>query len=119
MGEVIQFPAPKKPNQGEVINEPSNPLEESHVLEFKKGLGLSVRGKSVQACLLQGSQNFAVGSEIVLEVFGKKYQAILTSIVERDTNNNITKIAYSVPFLNGDDPLKFGEADFTYRTENI
>jgi hypothetical protein len=29
----------------------------------------------------------------------------------------VTKIAYVIPYLGGDDPVKFGEANFTYTIE--
>lgn len=57
------------------------------------------------------------GSEVVIELFDRKYKGVITSILQKDKNNNITKITYTIPFLESDDPFKFGEASFTYKVE--
>lgn len=61
--------------------------------------------------------HIVVGGEIVVEVYEKKHKGIVTTIIQKDKNNNVTIIAYTIPFLSGDDPLKFGEAKFTYSTK--
>jgi hypothetical protein len=55
---------------------------------------------------------------VIIKVFGKKYKGSVIDIIKKDKNNNVTKIMYSIPFLSGDDPLKFGEADFKYIVES-
>ncbi len=94
MGEVIKFPTIQTSSPQETVSE-----------------------KSVQAFLFEGFPNITIGGEIVVEVCGKKYSGIVTDILQRDKNNNITKIAYNIPFLNSNDPFKFGEAKFTYKIE--
>ena len=70
--------------------------------------------KIVKAFLSESSPSITVGGEIVVEVYGKKYKGVVTDILQRDKNNNIAKIAYTIPFLNSDDPFKFGETNLTY-----
>jgi len=116
MSELIKFPTIQKPTMPEtpgIVGENINPAE-SKVLEFKRDLGI---GGKVKACLFQDSPSVTIGGEVVIELCGKNYKGTVIAILKRDPNNNVTKIAYSVPFLNGDDPLKFGEADFTYNTK--
>ena len=100
MGEVIKFPTTRKPASVET-----------------GGNNSETAGNPIKACLFECIQNITIGGEVVVHVYGKKHKGIVTTILQRDENNNITKIAYTIPFLSGDDPLKFGEADFTYATE--
>ena len=93
MGEVIKFPINQKPVSAEV---------------FKVG------NSPIKSCLFKGAPQLVIGGEVVIEVSGKKHKGIVTAILQKDINNNVTKITYTIPFLDGDDPLKFGEADFTY-----
>jgi len=113
MVEIIQFPLSrinKKPNQDTVKSSNSS----SNILEFKKNTPTEVTTERIKAFFSEGSPKIVVGEDIVVEVFGKKYKGIISKVLERDKSNNITKILYMIPFLNGDDPFKFGEADFYY-----
>lgn len=117
MDKIIKFPTIQKPVTPEmpgIVGGSINPME-SKVLEFKRDLG--IKGGNIKACLFQDFPRVIVGGEVVLELCGKKYKGTVIEILQRDENNNVTKISYSIPFLNGDDPLKFGEADFTYNTK--
>ena len=118
MGEVIKFPTTKEIVQPENTVENVNDSTESKVLEFKRGTDLDIKTKNIKACLFEDFPVITIGGEIVVEINGKKYSGAVTDILQKDTNNNITKIAYTIPFLSGDDPLKFGEADFTYEIKS-
>lgn len=100
MGELIKFPTTQKPESLESVN----------VLEFKKK-------EVVRAYLFEGNPRIAEGNEIIVEILGKKFLGIAIDILQRDSSNNVVKISYNVPFLEGDDPFKFGEASFTYKIE--
>lgn len=89
---------------------------DSNVLEFKKKENLN-KG-NIKAFLFEDSPKIFIGGEIVVEILGRKYIGAVTDISQRDSNNNITKIVYTIPFLDGDDPFKFGEADFIYSIKN-
>lgn len=117
MGEVIKFPTIQKQALPEALSENIIDSKELHVAEFKRKLELSLKGRTVKACLFEGSPSVVVGGEVVIEMFGKKCIGTVTGILQKDKNNNVTKIAYIIPTLSGDDPLKFGDADFTYNVE--
>lgn len=70
-----------------------------------------------QAYFLEGAPKVSVGSEVIIKINGKKYKGVVINEVQRDKNNNVTKITYTIPFLSANDPLKFGEADFKYIIE--
>lgn len=115
MGEIIKFPTIQKPDSPTVVNENINISAE--VLEFRKRAELGIKEGTLKACLFEGAPTITVGGEVVVEVCERKYKGIVTDILQRDENNNVTRIAYSISFLNGDDPFKFGEADFIYKIE--
>ena len=84
-------------------------------MEFKNKPKRKEEGTVAKACLFEGAPNVAIGGEIVVEIYGRKYKGIVTNIIKN--GRNISKVGYNIPFLNGDDPLKFGVADFTYDVE--
>ncbi len=106
MGELIKFPTTQKPESLEIAN----------VLEFKSKENLNTK-REVKAYLFEGNPRIATGNEVVVEIFGRKFLGITIDILQRDSNNNVIKISYNIPFLEGDDPFKFGEADFIYKIE--
>lgn len=112
MGEVIKFPANQKPTLTEAVGDGINNPESFNILEFKKKA-------NIKAFLSESSPRIVIGGEIIIEVLNKKYNGIVTEILQRDANNNITRIAYNIPFLNSNDPFKFGEANFTYSIKKI
>lgn len=117
MAELIKFPIiPKQPSP-ETVTENDDTSTELNVVDFKRRIELSLKGKNLKACLFEGSPSVVVGGEVVVELFGKRYIGIVTGILQKDKNNNVTKIAYIIPTLSGDDPFKFGDADFTYNVE--
>ncbi|MBL7058758.1 hypothetical protein ISS03_05540 [Patescibacteria group bacterium] len=117
MGEILKFPAIKKSKVEDSENQEGEIQDELQVLEFKK-LMEHKGGKVVaKACLFEGAPNIVIGGEIVVKINSRKYMGRVTKILERDSNSNVIKIEYVVPFLNGDDKLKSGEASFTYDVE--
>ncbi len=114
MAEVIKFPTiEKKPS--DTFTENSNDVAQSNVLWFKKNPNVE---SGITACLSEGDPYITIGGEVVIELCGKKHKGIVTDILQKDKNNNVIKVAYTIPFLNGDDPLKFGEAEFKYILKN-
>ena len=115
MDNVIRFPIIKKSKVENVENRESERGNESEVLEFKKPVKNTGEGSVAKACLFEGAPNVRIGGEIVVEIYGKKYKGVVTNIIK--DGRNISKVAYNIPFLNSDDPLKFGEANCTYDVE--
>lgn len=95
MSEIIKFPTIQKSASLDTVN---------------KNVGVSIN-----AYFFEDSPNIYIGGEIVVVICGKKHKGVVTGILQKDKNNNITKVAYSIPFLSGDDSLKFGEANFAYK----
>jgi hypothetical protein len=118
MGELIPFPLPKKQTKTESFTKDISNASESNILTFEKRFNVQNQRNPVQAYFLEGSPKIIIGSEVIIKVFGKKYKGSVIDIIKKDKNNNVTKIMYSIPFLSGDDPLKFGEADFKYIVES-
>lgn len=117
MGEVIKFPIIQKVVLPETTAISRSNSTESTIADFKKKIKTDEGERPIQACLCEDSPKIITGGEIVVHVYGKKCKGIVTNILQRDNNYNVTKIAHTIPFLSGDDPLKFGEANFTYNTE--
>lgn len=115
MAEVIKFPTVEKLPLSETSTESSATISNSNVLEFRK---TPDHAGGIIACLSEGNPYVVTGGEVVIEMCGKKHKGIVTDILQKDKNNNVTKIAYTIPFLNGNDPLKFGEAEFKYILKN-
>lgn len=115
MAEIIKFPINPKHSSPETGKDG---LElHGSVVDFRRKVELNLKKKKLKACLFEGSPSVVIGGEVIVELFGKRHIGVVTSILQKDKNNNVTKIAYSIPFLSGDDPFKFGEADFTYNVE--
>lgn len=114
MAEVIKFPTVEKSPSPETSVESLDEVNNSNVLEFVKTPDYA---SNVIACLSEGNPYIVTGGEVVIEICGKKYKGTVTEILQKDKNNNVTKIAYTIPFLNSGDPLKFGEAEFKYIIE--
>ena len=108
MGELIKFPTTQKPESLEIVN----------VLEFKKKEDLNASKEIARAYLFESNPRIAAGNEIIVEILGRKFLGIAIDILQKDLNNNVIKISYNIPFLEGDDPFKFGEADFIYSIKN-
>lgn len=115
MGEVIKFPDQGDKSKNKV-SETNLSTHDSLVASLGKNFSIK-NNPEVQAFLSDTHPFVHTGNEVIVEVFGKKYKATVTSILEKDSNNNVTKIAYVIPYLGGDDPVKFGEANFTYTIE--
>lgn len=112
MGEIINFPGPTNNRPGNNVG--NNGSSKPVVLEFRK----ETLVKNIANAYLSEDHPFiAVGNEIIVEVGGRKHKATVTKILSRDGSNNVSTISYCIPFLNGDDPLKFGEANFKYKIE--
>ncbi len=112
MGEIVKFPSSVNKNEEKKRNGEEG--ERSQVLQFENK---SFQTGGARAFLSRSHPFVAEGNEIIVEIQGKKYIGIVTSIVSRDSSNNVTKVSYSIPFLHGDDPFKFGSADFIYTIE--
>ncbi len=117
MGDVIKFPTTQKQGPQETSTENVIDSNGLNIVEYKRKLELSLKGKTLKACLFADEPSIFVGGEVIVELFGKKYIGNVTEILQKDENNNVTKIAYTIPSLSGDDPFKFGDADFTYNIE--
>ncbi len=114
MGELINFPTIQTSTAPHGANEDINNPIGAKVLRFGNVAGADTEKRTIKSCLFEGAPTIAVGGEVVVEVQGKRYRGIATKILQSDKNNNVTKIAYIIPFLSGDDSFKFGEADFSY-----
>lgn len=79
-----------------------------------------VQEKSFQrAYILEENIHLGEGSRILVDLVFKKHEAILTKIVKKDVNGNITQVEYTIPFLNSDDPFKYGKAKFSYIIKSL
>jgi hypothetical protein len=90
----------------------------SNVLYFRSREQVGAdRFGTVTAYFSRQSPKALVGGEVVIKILGASHKGVITNILDRDENGNITKIEYVVPHLNADDPYKFGTAHFVYKIE--
>ena len=115
MGDILKFPTIKKRKVEDSEKQEGEIQDESQVLEFKNKPKKKEEGTVAKACLFEGAPSVVIGGEIVVEIYGRKYRGIVLNKFTK--GGNITQVSYDIPFLNGDDPLKFGVADFTYDIE--
>lgn len=107
MGDIIEFPGAKKEAKPNVVSISLSQKSDEVIKTYGTKAYLSYE----EASKLQ------IGSEIVVEIIYRKHSATLTRILARDENKNIKIVEYVIPFLNSDDPLKIGQAEFIYKIE--
>ncbi len=107
MGDIIEFPGGKKEVKSNIVPISLGQKFDKAIITYGAKAYLSYEGVS----------KVQIGSEIVVDITSKKYSATLTKVLARDENGNIKIVEYVIPFLNSDDPLKIGQAEFIYKIE--